>query len=371
LTTEAIEADFVDRVYEAAVESDRWGDVLARFTAIMGGAGSNLTFQNQVTGRGHVLVHETDPNMFDRYFGYFATRNPLLRIRDFPVAPRVMTDEHKLPKEEFLRGEYYNDFLRDMDAHSILILRLAVDGDATTVMNVFRPARRDAFDGHAVATASRLHPHLVRAARLSSKISSDRTTLSGLDSLFAQSATAMFLVNSDAVLRRSNCAGEKLLAARAGIVVRQGVLCAVEGDASRRLHALIGAAGDPERQRRSGGSMSIPRHDRTLPLSATVIPARSERVSLFDPEPCVLVCLVNPEADIPAQDAVLREVLGLSRAECQVALELLKGCSTREVARNLDLSYNTVRAHLARIMAKTGTHRQSELVSLILKTART
>ncbi|NJM43104.1 MAG: hypothetical protein HC858_02290 [Brachymonas sp.] len=43
----------------------------------------------------------------------------------------------------------------------------------------------------------------------------------------------------------------------------------------------------------------------------------------------------------------------------------------KEVARQLDIAVSTVRTHLANIFAKTGTHRQSELIWLISNLDRT
>jgi DNA-binding CsgD family transcriptional regulator/PAS domain-containing protein len=361
------ESEILGSIYEAALEPERWNSVLVQLCDFMGANSANLTFQDQVTGQGRVIVHGTDQALFDRYFGYFATRNPLLRIRDFPAAPCVMTDEDKLPKDEFVRGEYYNDFLRHMDAHSILILRLAVAGTNTTVMNLVRPARRDPFDGADIERTRRLHPHLIRALRLTSKFSSMEETHASFETFVERSAAAVFLVDAAGHLRHCNRAGEELVAAKDGLAVRDGVLCAADASATRRLRTLIATACDPDSERRSGGSLSLGGPGRVLPLSLTVIPARSERVLPFHTDPCALVCAVDPEKHDATQDRALSDVLGLSRAECRIAAQLLAGHDPRRAAHNLGLSYNTVRAHLARIMGKTGTHRQAELVGLLMR----
>lgn len=53
---------------------------------------------------------------------------------------------------------------------------------------------------------------------------------------------------------------------------------------------------------------------------------------------------------------------GLSSAESDVVVLLLRGQSTREAALSLEISVNTLRTHLRRIFAKTGARSQSELV---------
>jgi DNA-binding CsgD family transcriptional regulator len=230
-----------------------------------------------------------------------------------------------------------------------------------------RPAHRESFDTREIETAERLHPHLVRASRLASKLCNMERLHTGFEDFFEQSASAVFVVDTKGRLRHSNRAGSELISAQRELLISGGVLCAADRNASRCLHALIGTAGDPDRERRSGGSMSLTGPDRALPLAITVIPARSERVALFQSDPCVLVCAVDPETRHRVQEDGLRNLLGLSRAEAKVAKQLLDGKNSREAAQDLGLSYNTVRSHLARILAKTGLHHQSELIRLMVR----
>ncbi|WP_323041289.1 helix-turn-helix transcriptional regulator [Gemmobacter sp.] len=54
----------------------------------------------------------------------------------------------------------------------------------------------------------------------------------------------------------------------------------------------------------------------------------------------------------------------LTRAESLTAQEVLNGRSPNEMAEVMGLSVATVRSYLKQVLAKTGTHRQSELISL-------
>lgn len=65
---------------------------------------------------------------------------------------------------------------------------------------------------------------------------------------------------------------------------------------------------------------------------------------------------------------LLHKLFDLSAAEARVAVQLARGRSPREVAGALHISTNTVRTHLARIFAKTGVQRQSQLTSLLVST---
>lgn len=113
--------------------------------------------------------------------------------------------------------------------------------------------------------------------------------------------------------------------------------------------------------------MALARTDGRRPLSITVIPARSPGISLFQSEPSVLICAIDPGANVVVPEQRLRDLFGLSRVEARLALQLLNGHDAKTAAKGLGLSYNTVRAHLVRMMAKTGTNRQAELIRIMMR----
>jgi DNA-binding CsgD family transcriptional regulator len=72
----------------------------------------------------------------------------------------------------------------------------------------------------------------------------------------------------------------------------------------------------------------------------------------------------QPSAPLPASH--LRAMFGLTDAEARLADRLAAGDELRGAAAKLGITYGTARARLAEIFQKTETHRQGELVSLLL-----
>lgn len=64
--------------------------------------------------------------------------------------------------------------------------------------------------------------------------------------------------------------------------------------------------------------------------------------------------------------ATLAERFELTRAEARVARRLAMGRSLKHIAKELEISPETARTHAKRAMQKTQTHRQAELVSVVL-----
>lgn len=82
----------------------------------------------------------------------------------------------------------------------------------------------------------------------------------------------------------------------------------------------------------------------------------------------------TPETPVPARAPVTAQSLqarfGFTRAEARVVQRLAEGSSIKRIAEELDVSPETARTHAKRAMQKTDTHRQAELVSLVLQGRR-
>jgi DNA-binding CsgD family transcriptional regulator len=60
----------------------------------------------------------------------------------------------------------------------------------------------------------------------------------------------------------------------------------------------------------------------------------------------------------------------LTSAESRVAAAICRGLSGKAAARELGISYNTLKTHLKKIFRKTGTRRQTELIVLVTAQSR-
>jgi DNA-binding CsgD family transcriptional regulator len=77
------------------------------------------------------------------------------------------------------------------------------------------------------------------------------------------------------------------------------------------------------------------------------------------------VVIKDPHARLHASTSSRRELAelyGLTRAEERLLHFILDGLGLFEAAERLGVSRNTARTHMKRIYAKTGTHRQAELM---------
>jgi DNA-binding CsgD family transcriptional regulator len=78
-----------------------------------------------------------------------------------------------------------------------------------------------------------------------------------------------------------------------------------------------------------------------------------------------LLFISDPDARLPDHFQVLRDACGLSPVEARLVQALAEGQSLKEFALNWQISYETVRSHIRRILHKTGARRQADLVRLV------
>ena len=368
-------SDLLDLVYEAAFDPALWEPVMERIADDIGGGSGWLSQLSVADGSGGQYddpMSRVAPEWPQRYLDHFATCNPLHNVPDTDAyfrgwRTKVVFDTDIIAKADLVRTEYYNDFMRGLDAHSVVMFRLARRGDEIAVLNLNRPERRGPFSGAELDYCEALHPHLIRAYELGERFGATRRLSGELAMVLDHSPHGLFLLSDDGVLRHANRNGERMLAQAGALRVSGGRLTATNPADARRLHALIGAAGSNDGERRSSGSMALPTPNRRLPLSVTVSPVRSQRFAPFAPGHSIVVCVTDLEAGVSVPEQRLRELFGLTPAETRLALAIFDGQTPAEAAETLGITHNTARNQLARVFEKTGANRQAALVRLIMR----
>ena len=86
----------------------------------------------------------------------------------------------------------------------------------------------------------------------------------------------------------------------------------------------------------------------------------------FGGEAGAVLCVRAPDLVAGLPGVSLRALFGLTQAEAALANALVAGESLADYSRRRKVSMHTARAHLKAVLAKTGTHKQAQLVRLLL-----
>jgi DNA-binding CsgD family transcriptional regulator len=267
------------------------------------------------------------------------------------------TPDHSL--DEFLR---VNDF-----GH---VLGAVLDGGkaARTVIAVHRSHRLGPYSADHHESCELLLPHLRAAVALTLAAVAARAHAARLEGVLDRLPMAVFLVDQNLQVRLCNRVGRRLVAARRGLIVRDGRLRALDTSENARLEQIVRRPRAP----RAAGNMreaaiSLMRSDVSHPLHvmSLPLPVATGGLRAWD-VPVVALLVGDPEQEFRASEAVIGTLYHLTIAEARLVGALLTGMRVRELAESLGISEQTVRTQLKRVLQKTGAGRQSELVRIVL-----
>ena len=80
-----------------------------------------------------------------------------------------------------------------------------------------------------------------------------------------------------------------------------------------------------------------------------------------------VIVLTDPYKYREPDRMLLRDMFGLTKMEAAVAIGIANGKDLKQIAKERDVSPNTVKSQLKAVMAKTKTRRQAELVAMLAR----
>jgi len=171
---------------------------------------------------------------------------------------------------------------------------------------------------------------------------------------------SVFLVDSAGFVRHANAAGQSLLADGEVLRARHGRLDTP--DARERAALLAAIAAGVE------GAQAVPLTSAAGGrFIASILPLDSgfRREASGEARAAAAVFVNKPAGRFEFPGEMLAKLFKLTGAELQILFALLDGATIAQTAQRFGIAVATVKTHLQRIFAKTGTARQSDLMRKI------
>ena len=177
----------------------------------------------------------------------------------------------------------------------------------------------------------------------------------------------MFLVDARGRIIHANATGHALLAEGSVLCAAGGKLAANDANAKQALHDVFVAAGN--------GDSAVGIKGIAVPLTsregeryvAHVLPLTSGARRLAGRSHAAVAALFVRKAALEtlSPPEVIAKSFKLTPSELRVLLGIVEVGGVPETAETLGIAETTVKTHLRRLYAKTGTGRQAELVKLV------
>lgn len=352
---DAAEQDFA----EAALDPARWVKALDSLTSATGSYGAVML---PLAGDALPNVPYTE-NISSAMEDYFRDGWHLRdeRMRTVPTLTQrgVADDFDGHSAEEIARHPYYQEFLAPYRLRWYAGVKVAC-GDDLWAVALQRTIDQGPFSAGEKDELARVSGRLSTGAAIARALSAAAAT--GALEAFELSGTAVVLLNRNGNVFKANRSAERLLVDDIQIV--NGRLAAKDARATAALDRAIQGL-----LWRSGGGLSAPiALPRAARRSLLAYPARLSNSTANALADCqAMVILIDPETKSRTPDMTLRSAFRLTEAEARLAIQLACGESLEIAADRFGIAKETARSHLKSIFAKTGVHRQAELVAVLAK----
>lgn len=364
--------DLTALIFESAADPTGagWAEVYARLSGVIGSGPGSLSVFNKREPMFTPLADTNEPGFLDDlnriYFRQLPYKNGFTTLRSGDHLHR----RREISDRCYAKTSIYQDHFRRFGLFHLSHYCVLDDADAAALVTFSRPETMSDFGRENRAFITKVMPVLQRAMRLHVKVLDtrrrDRLVLESWDRL----AQGVILVSETGRVAYANASGERILRSKCGLSIGRGGKLTSAG-LSLRAAIRSAIAPDGAVDCFPTGLLSIDGPNGKLPLSLLIVPFRDAAGRAFGSERYAAIFVSDPNAEFSSIGDSLVQAYDLTGAEANVAQRLAEGLSMTEIGDDLSITQNTVKTHLKHIFTKTGTHRQSSLIKLLLHIPRT
>ncbi|WP_429038099.1 helix-turn-helix transcriptional regulator [Bradyrhizobium elkanii] len=342
---------------EAAIDPSQWVralDVVASVTEsygalllpVDGGLISALPFTEQITRSFETYTKDSWFSRDERFRGI-----KLMKQRG------IIDDLDIFTPDQIQRHPYYQEFLAPHGLRWFGGIAISC-GAHLWCLSIQRSIAQGPFSEEEKSQLSYLSKRLSGTAAIASTIG-EATALGALNA-FEVSGQGAALINRDGRIFRLNSVAEQIL--KHDVKVVKGRLVAKDATATASFEQAVNKLLNSDKAAMQP-PISFARSGQRPLLAYPVKLSSQVRNALVDCQ--AMVIFIDTENGPQPPTFALQSAFRLTASEARLAAELAGGEALDQVAKKLGISKETSRTQLKSIFAKTGCHRQAELVAVL------
>jgi DNA-binding CsgD family transcriptional regulator len=355
-------------IYDAALDSALWPQVLSEIVEFVDGRVAGLLTRDSTRQQVDVQWQAGgDPHYMRLYadtysrLGPLAT-SPLGQVEQIVNIPAIM------PYEEFRRGRFFREWAEPQGLIDVAVAVLDKSASGYAYLTVARDAERGMVDETMQERLARVLPHVRRAVAIGKTIAFKQARTSTFIDVLDGLGVGVFLIDAQGRIVHANAAGSDMLGAGGLLRAVGGRLVAGDAKVEQSLRETAAAAANGDH---AAGTRSIVvplrRPDADERYVAHMLPLSSGARGRAGEAHAAAAALFVRKAELqyPSSPEVIGRTYDLTPAELRVLLGIVQIGGVPEVAAAFGIADTTVKTHLGRLYAKTGTARQADLVKLV------
>jgi DNA-binding CsgD family transcriptional regulator len=358
------ENDLIDRIYEAAIVTEGWPEVL-RATAEVAHCrealfGTILNDDARLVASSKVFGDAYDGILARYPISVNSRAQRLLASRH----SGFITDVDVFTPEEIDIDPIYQDILIPAGYGSGVATTIASPSGEVIVVHCERNFTDGTVDAEAIAALNRLRPHFARAGLLGRRLGLERAKAAAL-ALEMMGLPGAVLGTNGRILSANSLLVDLMPSVFRDRPSRLGIVdAAADLMLQTALTALAYDAHDTAVR-----SIAIPAAAERPPIIVHLSPVKGRARDVFALATAILVATPVVPHRVPGAD-IIEGLFDLTPAEAKLAATIAAGHAPRAAAQRLGVTEGTARTTLKRVLAKTGARRQSDLVGMLQGAAK-
>ncbi len=360
--------DFVHAVYGAVLDPELWPVALSGIATLADAPHAAMMDVDFAAGAVYrELLHGIDEEDNRIYLQEFASIDPRIPILLGNNKLAWLSDYDYFDDAFRKKDRFYREYMQPRGAGEALCLTCAREGSRLGTFTVVRDDVQGRYGAVHHQTLAFVTPHIDRAIKLSRRFTAIASEAILGHAVLDALNEPLACVLTDGRVHRANRAFDDSL--RSGHVMsnKNGILQvadpAIRAQFVRAIRECCriaegGTGEDPNAQ----FTLRVD-HRSGMPSFVTIAPLAAVHLKSWAGRSCALVRIDEPAREVAVEK--LTEALGVSPAEARLVSELCAGGTLASVAQRIGITLNTAKTQLASVFSKTGTTRQSELLTIV------
>ena len=362
----------IQAIYDAAVDESHWPNALKELSDYTGSQAATFwVLDGSEQPRLPTFTYlNLDPAFIQEYLERVTPFDPWVQYLVAHPNQPIVHDGLVITEREKDHHPYFDWHGRYSDTRFRLIGQVSPAPAVQAGVALHRTRKMGKYESADIAQFGMLYPHLERALTIGFRLGSLGVMQQCTTELLDRNPAAILLLDERKRIVYANRSAEALRSNGDGIrLCADGPMLLRKQD-NDRLQCLIARSLSPIESTGDspGGVMRAQRPSGKRPYALLVVSVSRKYPALSYLRPAVCIMIIDPESQCPLPSSRLRTAFDLTEAEARLAALLAAGEELRSAAETLGITYGTARTRLAEIFQKTETHRQGELITLLLTT---
>lgn len=359
----------IGSIYDSALDANLWPNALEAICGFVPADMANMFYQDIADHSVRVFYSwGVDPAYEQSYLETYAALNPLFPAASFLDIDSVHAMSDMMSVEEFKETRLYREWVQPQGILDAIYANLERTATGAAAIATRRLEKDGLFDEESKRRFALLLPHVRRAVAIGKVIEFHKTGHAALANTFDRLTAAVLLVTQDGRIVFANAPAVAMLERGDMLRATQHRLSAANPATDLELHDAIAAASRGDASLGVKGiAISLAAHS-GISHVAHILSLTSGKRSDPTSRNATAAVFVRPVSlHAPSSLELATKSHKLTATETRVLSVLHHTGGIVEIAQSLGITAATVKTHLTRLYAKTGTKRQSDLVRLLAK----